>query len=378
MNQVPLDLCTLLIAALIFQQTFGLSIAGENSSQRNEQTPAMFRGRRTPYVEKYDEKILRRLWESSPFFVISQVLEESLNNVSTIRPLRRQPPFDETEPGYHRMFDRIYSTTQPSQCLPDTFTPLANEKKKNFLILLAYRGTDFCGWQTQPGNDQLPSIQKSLEEWLSELEGSRVDVRVCGRTDAGVHAIGQVARFRSSLPEIEVSGVESHMEKLPMRQSLKCLGVTPVGKNFHPTFAAETRAYTYMVDTDSWDGFRPEMVDVIAKQLKQLEGKALDYIGLSYGKVKTQNTICTLYHCDAVSVEDSTTGKNALCIELVGDRFLRRMVRILVGTCLGLAVQLEMPPPDALLQIVAARDRCLSGKAAPPDGLIFIGATFRG
>jgi hypothetical protein len=121
--------------------------------------------------------------------------------------------------------------------------------------------------------------------------------------------------------------------------------------------------------------------------LRELEGKELDYFALSHGKVVTETTLCRLYRSRASIVE--LTGDNdcygiasykhkqqALCFELVGNRFLRRMVRLLVGTALREAHRGGHDGDDALLKILLTKDRRMRSRAAPPDGLIFVGAEF--
>jgi tRNA pseudouridine(38-40) synthase len=154
--------------------------------------------------------------------------------------------------------------------------------------------------------------------------------------------------------------------------------VLPVTKSFHPSFGAESRAYVYLIDIDE---IRSELdpskvVTALHTQLQSVQGLALDYISLSYGRLKSQTSICTLYHAQAHLVEEPESGRRAICIEFVGDRFLRRMVRMLVENSLRMAVRQIPPPHGALLEHLESRDRGRSGNAAPPDGLIFVGAVF--
>jgi len=111
---------------------------------------------------------------------------------------------------------------------------------------------------------------------------------------------------------------------------------------------------------------------------------------LSYGKVKTETTFCTLFKAGASIVQinshtgsDGETANGALCIELVGNRFLRRMVRILVATALREGLDIIHGNSDMrswrlrLLDIVRGGKRKASAKAAPPEGLLFVGAIFK-
>ena len=127
--------------------------------------------------------------------------------------------------------------------------------------------------------------------------------------------------------------------------------------------------------------------------LQTLVNRELDYIAMSYGKVKSQTTLCTLFHARASIVELvgcsdgldydggslsllSKTSRRAICIELVGNRFLRRMVRILVATVIREASRSSCVDEFALINIIFARDRNFAARPAPPDGLLFVGAEF--
>ena len=114
-------------------------------------------------------------------------------------------------------------------------------------ITLAYDGTDFHGWQVQPG---LATIQESLEEVVSEIEGRRVPVAGSGRTDAGVHALAQVAAFSIENP-IPVANLKKAMNRL-LPWSIRVNAVEEVTEGFHPRFDARAKTYEYRI-------WRPEV-----------------------------------------------------------------------------------------------------------------------
>jgi tRNA pseudouridine38-40 synthase len=339
-----------------------------------------FRGRGIPFVETFEEQTSRQYWESDPFFVARSVVDRVLSIPGEIQtPLLRKKELlhcNQTITGYEYLFnvlyggisDGLYDHLQPTDDQP-------TDKKPCFLLRLGYRGSDFCGWQTQPNNNDLPSVQQTLEECLAELDGGTVNVRVCGRTDAGVSAVGQVARYRCrSIRGVTATDVQKHLIDLP-RIGLRCLDVLPVTRSFHPSFGAQTRAYVYLLDVDAIEN-PSHVVQHLDAQLQTLQGQTLDYISLSYGRIKTQTSICTLYHAQAHLVQDTETGREAIAVELVGDRFLRRMVRLLVENSLRIAMRPKPQPLDALLDHVQSCDRGRSGNSCPPDGLIFVAATF--
>ena len=137
-----------------------------------------------------------------------------------------------------------------------------------------------------------------------------------------------------------------------------------------------------------------QVVSHLDDMLSKIEGKELDYFALSFGKVKTETTLCTISRCRAYLVETSE-GQQAVGIELVGDRFLRRMVRILVATLIREAIYafedsmslrrtsgdgtgqvMHQDKENRILSLIERRNRIHSAKAASSDGLIFIGAKF--
>lgn len=338
-----------------------------------------FRGRGIPYVETFEEQTARRFWQSDPFSVARSVIDRLLADHDNDQPpflIRKDPGEPEaSSTGCEHFFDALYmrfSIDVYDHLILRDKSP--TDKHCHFLLRLAYRGSDFCGWQTQPNNKELPSVQGTLNEWLMQLEGSKVNVAVCGRTDAGVNALGQVARYRSRNRDLLPIDVLKHISSIPQK-GLKCLDVWPVARSFHPSFGAQARAYMYLLDVASIEN-HIVVAHCLDQQLRSLEGHTLDYISLSYGRVKTQTTDCTIYHARARLVEDPTTGFEAIAVELVGDRFLRRMVRMLVENSIRIAVRLDDQSDDTLLHHIKSRDRTRSGNACPPDGLIFVGASF--
>jgi tRNA pseudouridine38-40 synthase len=109
-------------------------------------------------------------------------------------------------------------------------------------ITVAYDGTDFHGWQVQPG---LPTIQSELERVVGEIEGRPTEVAGSGRTDAGVHALAQVAAFSIENP-IPVDNLRRAMNRL-LPRSIRVTSVAETGPDFHPRFAAKAKTYQYRI-----------------------------------------------------------------------------------------------------------------------------------
>ena len=299
-------------------------------------------------------------------------------------------------------------------------------------------------------NDDIPQGYKGMPNkkqiMFDKRKNRRASIQVAGRTDAGVHAISQICRLRvyrrdmeemvkvgyntggSSEDNDEGSTMSTIVDKLhtEVRQSLSSIDlpisvtdITEVDRSFHPSFTSSCRAYVYLVDlTESpslWSTddmvVLERRVDYLNKLLTNLEGKPLKYIGLSYGKLETQDSTRTLFHARARLVRlvgrshdqskqepetEDDLPKMAVCIELVGNGFLRRMVRLLVECAFQIVAREgqqqqqhshpgSMMKPDvdgikakkndmALVDHIEQHDRQLLNAFAPPSGLIFVGA----
>lgn len=329
---------------------------------------------RMPYSddETETEERLRLMWTQAPFRTIEKLVNGTILGSGSTGLRQKSPsnPFSYDDTLFAPLFkqsDLSIEGTAEEPVAVESLVQNKQNKRKNFALTVAYRGSSFCGWQTQVDNS-LPSVQQSLEEHLVllEKERDRVDVRVCGRTDSGVHAIGQVCRYRTFM-NVDRDDVQRHLETLPLADSLRCLKVTPVSDKFHPSFGSTCRAYVYVIDA----GFITESeVEKLNNLLQELENKTLDFVAVSYGKIKTQSTDCTLFCARAFALDEEDGG--GVCIQLVGNRFLRRMVRILVST----ALLWVFDGKTSLLDLLEAKDRSLSARPASPGGLMFVGADF--
>ncbi|KAL3921034.1 MAG: hypothetical protein SGILL_002968 [Bacillariaceae sp.] len=401
----------------------------------------VFQGRGIPYVESFSELTLRELWQEDPFEIASLVVDNVISNQQSDNNgplLQRVECLDDNNPdttpisrplspsGYEHMFDTLYNPSFQFQ-FPRSNETL-EEKRDNlrsFCLRVAYRGDAFCGWQTQLNNEVQPSVQKTLETYLDPLfvykmkkskaaPHKSANLPVAGRTDAGVHAIGQICRFRTHCQDLCEEDIHQQVSKSilggPSGPFLRVTDVVEVTRAFHPTFTTSCRAYVYLVDVQetgfwSFEQHVYQKVGYLDAILHELEGKDLNYFGLSYGRPKTLDFQCTLHHCRASLVKcsnrfapnkddnpDETAQNMAICIELVGSRFLRRMVRNLVQGSMGLVAQkwnleertiasntgtnspTQTSNSDAFLELVSKKDRGLVSRTAPAHGLLFVGA----
>lgn len=263
-------------------------------------------------------------------------------------------------------------------------------KTVTYRMDLAYRGTAFCGWQTQDKHNKKGSPLKAVQDVVAAALDGR-DVRVAGRTDAGVSAFGQVARVRCP-PTVTAEALLQQLQAAAATQQdgvtkWTCRRVIQESNCFHPAFGAVSRSYVYLVDGNDAERMArtfgtisiDQLTDRLNALLAPLQGQALSYIALSYGRLKTQTSQCTLHHVRARHMR--LNNQPVLAVELTGNRFLRRMVRILVASALDLATAKDSNDPfdaNALLHLVQSQDRRLATKPAPAQGLVFVSALYNG
>jgi tRNA pseudouridine38-40 synthase len=232
---------------------------------------------------------------------------------------------------------------------------------------LAYDGTAFAGWQVQPGSR---TAQGVLEDALSRLQGGgAVAVRGAGRTDAGVHARGQVADAALST-ELDDADLAYALRRM-LPGDLRPLAVRTVGSEFNARKAALGKTYAYRVDLSPHaDPFRarfalhwPFAFDRVRVEagLARLPGRR-DWSGFAASKCRVRSRVRCLTEARiaAASADEVTFVFSA-------DGFLHHMVRNLVGTLLAIGRgQLE---PEQIDRALSARDRALAGPTAPARGL---------
>ena len=241
-------------------------------------------------------------------------------------------------------------------------------------LVVEYDGTGFSGWQVQPGQR---TVQGVLEEAFSDLTGARVRVTGAGRTDAGVHALAQVATatIDSKLtPEAVAAAVNARLG-----DDVRIHRATPVSAGFHPRHDAVARSYTYLIgltESPLWKArrwfVRGEIdVDAMRGALPPLQGdrdfRSFELAGSDPGHEHR----C---HVTAVRLEWIDQHGGMIRFDIESNRFLRGMVRSIVGTLVE--VGRRKYTADDIEQIVAARDRSRAGPTAPPWGLYLTGVRY--
>lgn len=246
-----------------------------------------------------------------------------------------------------------------------------------FKITIAYDGTDFNGWQRQPDGT---SIQALLEDALRELDGRDVTVTGAGRTDAGVHALAQVAAFaleRAIAPDTLVRAVNV---RLPDSVRIVHAAVAPA--DFHPRFDAKRKTYRYRIwNADvlspferryAWhiiDRLDVEAMNAAAATLVGTHDFAA-FCGTGSDAATTTRTIRSAGMAEREARSDSAL----LEFEIAGDGFLRYMVRNIVGSLVD--VGRGRFPPAWLDEVLESRDRTRAGRTAPAHGLFLAGVHY--
>jgi tRNA pseudouridine38-40 synthase len=239
------------------------------------------------------------------------------------------------------------------------------KEKSRYFIFISYKGTSYHGWQLQPNS---VTIQKILDEALSRLLGEEILTTGAGRTDTGVHALYFCAHFDSHTGNLESSKdlVFKLNRYLPKDISVSAIrGVTP---DAHARFSAISRTYKYYI-TRVKDPFREESAWFIHGNLniaKMNEACRIlieydDFTSFSKLHSNNKTNICRIYDARWQEAE------NILEFTIKADRFLRNMVRAIVGTMAE--VGSGKISNSEFINIILQKDRCRAKKSAPAKGL---------
>ncbi len=246
---------------------------------------------------------------------------------------------------------------------------------RNILLMLAYDGTDFAGWQRQP---DLPTVQGCVEEALERLLGEKVSLCGSGRTDAGVHALNQVANFKTSSPIPRENLVKALNKLLP--DAIRAKDAFEVPTDFHARYAARAKTYRYRIlQAPVCSPFLsrfvchfPYPVDraCMAKAARLLEGKH-DFTSFAASEGNNEDggpksMVRTLWGSHLFWRPRTSI----LVYEARGNGFLHHMVRNIVGTLIEFG-RGKLEPHD-ILRILEARDRTRAGPTAPAQGLCLV------
>ena len=256
-----------------------------------------------------------------------------------------------------------------------------------YLVKLSYNGADFCGWQIQP---DAPSVQQTLESALSTLLHAAVSVTGAGRTDTGVNAIGYVAHFDAA-GELDTHQLRYKLNAI-LPRSVVIHEIAPAAPEFHARFDATRREYTYFlhrvkdpfVDAFSYLYTFPGVdFDAMNTAAQALVGQH-DFRCFEKTGADSKTSLCTVFEAGwhrytptHLALTGRQGGDDYWYFRIAADRFLRNMVRAVVGTLLevgrgkrpaGDFAALVLPPDFDLSGEKVSR-RSLAGESAPAQAL---------
>ena len=238
---------------------------------------------------------------------------------------------------------------------------------RNFKVTLQYEGTRYQGWQKQESTDN--TIQGKLEALLSKMAGTKVEIQGSGRTDAGVHAAGQVANFHLDTDQSPSQIVDYMNFYLP--EDIAVISIEEVPERFHSRFSATRKTYVYRIHTGAVSNvferkyvydYGPQLdVERMRQAAKLLEGEH-DFKSFCGNKRMKKSTVRTIYSIDIEELSDE------IRISYTGNGFLMNMVRILTGTLIEVGDGRRTP--ESMTEILEKKDREQAGYTAPPQGLV--------
>jgi tRNA pseudouridine38-40 synthase len=237
--------------------------------------------------------------------------------------------------------------------------------KIRYFIFISYRGTSYHGWQIQPNSI---TVQKILDEALSVVLNEKITTLGAGRTDTGVHAMFFCAHFESTIQDITHAKNLTYKLNSYLPNDISVTTIKKVLPDANARFSAISRTYTYYIshlkdpfsENTSWLVHNDLNISVMNKACGVLLNNS-DFTSFSKLHSDTKSNICKIYEAGWVQRE------NLLVFTIKADRFLRNMVRAIVGTMVDIGS--GKTTLKEFGEIILAKDRCSAGKSAPAKGL---------
>lgn len=244
---------------------------------------------------------------------------------------------------------------------------------RNIRLVIEYDGKDFNGWQKQPNK---LNIQGEIEKVISSITGEDdINLIASGRTDAGVHALGQVANFKtnSKIPIDKMCiAINSRL-----KNSIIIKKAEEVDERFHSRYSCKKKTYRYIINNSKYGTaiyrnleyhFSISLnIEEMKKAIKEFEGEH-DFKGFKASGTSSKSSVRTIYGTNLYKENDR------IYIELTGNGFLYNMVRIIAGTLLD--VGLGKIKAEDIKDIIDSKDRTRAGKTLPPQGLYLLSVEY--
>ncbi len=239
---------------------------------------------------------------------------------------------------------------------------------RNIKLVIEYDGKSFNGWQKQPNK---LNIQGEIEKAIGEITGEEIELIASGRTDAGVHSLGQVANFKTN-SKIDI-------EKFPyainskLKKSIVIKSAEEVPERFHSRYSVHSKTYRYTINNSKFgtalyrdmEYHFPIKLDENKMQeaAKYFEGEH-DFKAFKASGTSSKNSVRIIYKAVVKRQDDR------VIIELTGNGFLYNMVRIIAGTLVDVGIgKIE---PEEIKNIIEEKDRKKAGKTLPARGLCLL------
>ena len=241
---------------------------------------------------------------------------------------------------------------------------------RNIRLTIEYDGKDFNGWQKQPNK---LNIQGEIERAIELITGEEnIDLIASGRTDAGVHAIGQVANFKTNNESIPIEKFAIALNT-KLKRSIRIKKAEEVDERFHSRYTCKRKTYRYIINNNecesaicrNFEYHMPIKLDIKAMQIavKYFEGEH-DFKAFKASGTSSKSSVRTIYKAEVRKEGDN------IIIELTGNGFLYNMVRIISGTLLD--VGLGKIKPEEIPEIIESKDRQRAGRTLPAHGLYLV------
>ena len=240
---------------------------------------------------------------------------------------------------------------------------------RNIKLVIEYDGKEFNGWQKQPNK---LNIQGTIEKAIETITKEKVDLIASGRTDAGVHALGQVANFKtnSNIPIDKFAiAINSNLKK-----SIIIKSAEEVDERFHSRLSCKKKTYRYIINNSKYGTAIYRNLETCIKEklniekmkeaIKYFEGEH-DFKAFKASGTSSKSSVRTIYKAEVIDKEN-----DRIYIELTGNGFLYNMVRIIVGTLVEVGIG-KIKPED-IKKIIESKDRKNAGKTLPPQGLYLL------